>query len=146
MYIMTTWQTNGTSVSFCFLIFEMITLKNFFDLSFDEIDKLMKKIPRMDKEILIPAANIMVMKKSEIFHITRVMQLESFVHLSVSDIEVDGYILDFRTRSGYSVVGLLYNFKDGLTGVTTGQNKFFGTISDRSQKLRDYVNETLKVG
>jgi hypothetical protein len=125
----------------------MITLKNFFDLNFDEIDKLMKKIPRMDKEILVPVANMMVMKKSEIFHITRVMQRESFVHRStVSDTEVDGYILDFRTRSGYSVVGLLYNFKEGLTGVAVGQDKYFGIISDRSQKLRDYVNETLKVG
>lgn len=125
----------------------MITLKNFFDLSFDEIDKLMKKIPRMDKEILVPVANMMVMKKSEIFHITSIMQRESFVHLSTtSDIKVDGYVLDFRTRSGYSVVGLLYNFKEGLTGVATGQDKFFGIISDRSQKLRDYVNETLKVG
>lgn len=126
----------------------MITLKNFFDLSFDEIDKLMKKTPRMDKEILVPVANVMVIKKSEIFHITGVMQRESFVHLSTTstDLKVDGYVLDFRTRSGYSVVSLLYNFKRGLTGVSTGTDKFFGTISDRSQKLKDYVNETLKVG
>ena len=126
----------------------MITLKNFFDLSFDEIDKLMKKTPRMDKEILVPVANVMVIKKSEIFHITSVMQRESFVHLSTatSDLKVDGYVLDFRTRSGYSVVSLLYNFKKGLTGVANGTDKFFGTISDRSQKLKDYVNETLKVG
>jgi len=124
----------------------MITLKNFFDLSFDEIDKLMKKIPRMDKEILVPVANLMVMKKSEIFRITRVFQRETTNRSSVAgESEIDGYILDFRTRSGYSVVSLMYSFKAGLTGVAVGQDKYFGIISDRSQKLRDYVNETLKV-